>query len=1171
MAEKRKFTFLKSNYTLRTKHKTLNKKDTSIYVRDYMVTTNNGGWDSGSMPYGEGNFKMVHRFDEKEARKHSYGKWLNNSQGDVWTLKEIEAGLSKYDNVKEINKSMVMNTNYKSLLDFAYFGNCSELIKASVTDIIQKFPGELYVTNKEFSYYDEKLDDIVTVIADASNGHSEEGKLYYIDNPFGIDIFTPSISPSTENKFKYFCVSRNSYKVLNKYETPCGIDMQRWIVEFQPNVNLKCLRDGQFVAKVLLLGYYNGENIAYRIDTDCNEKEIYTTSTFIVYVYFNNGEFVYLTDSLWEGFHIRLSDEKIEDFYQNNLDDFERFLLNRETKPRYLIEIETLKESDTGFKIGSMKLNWPTLSGGWNLDIEGPKYSSYIEKLLGQSQLYDEYYSNNLWRMMTHDSIKNMDLTFQNEKLNEDNSDYNIGISKLEGLFWVYGREFDDLKRYIENLKAVNNVSYDDRSQIAENILYEKASLNGWELYNPTQCLKNDTEVKQLYNNQFKIYTLSEVKNRFFTELLLNSKHIFARKGTKYGIEMLLTLFGFCSYDYGKHSYPNLSPNEQISGKTKWEDLNGREKELYYDYKIDEFVGVATNTSSDVLNENEDFPCVKYNALKTGSFGPSEFDMDVDPLEGLPVREVDFITSDGTVKKYIIPWYDKIQYNSNRMYFQMYGGWGKISLKDIDETINITQSEKQHFKELRSEDDFRIYSETLKYIKVKENIPDLLKTEYSSLNNGDIYYVNNVVGSEYHYYVLEDKEKSGSLEGWAPVTEEDFSTKTKNALNVIYLETIIDDYRANNPHVGYGKYDDGNEYLEYFRHLFKYEIDNSTADKPLFDESAYDCHTGGVLEEIGNCGFTIGDIVRDNVKTWYFSPTNIISKMPIPNGITKFPSTLPFNISITQPTKDINKIKGMDTWIVSVPRETISNYYTVLSVCDMKKVNPNKEYTIGFWIKNSDVSTIRIKAKLGNVPNVEAFGTREEEDKGNVLYETIVLGLNEERYIEITGYPFKEQYVQIFIGPQYQNDKTGGYYRIQYSITDVYIKEANGMTPLYKDEISGIYNLGDFNEIKENKIGVIANGYTHYESDLLPFNLETQEVYSNDEAAANSIINVKNLKITFANKYTNFEGFRQYLYGVVLPYMTQLIPSTTILSVDFDGVESSDTVLYDIVQGVGII
>ena len=1142
MAEKRKFTFLKSNYTLRTKHKTLNKKDTSIYVRDYMVTTNNGGWDSGSMPYGESNFKMVHRFDEKEARKHSYGKWLNNSEGDVWTLKEIEAGLSKYDNIKEINKNMVMNTNYKSLLDFAYFGSCSELIKASVSDIIQKFPGELYVTNKEFSYYDEKLDDIVTIIADASNGHRKEGKLYYIDNPFGIDIFTPSISPSTENKFKYFCVSRNSYKILNKYLTPFGTDMQRWVVEFQPNVNLKCLRDGQFVGKVLLSGEYNGSNIeyniVYNIDIDIEQTagKISPSSTFIVYVYFKDGEFVYLTDSLWEGYHIRLSDEKIEDFYQNKLDDFERFLLNRETKPRYLIEIETLKESETGFKTGSMKLNWPILNGGWNLDIESPKYSSYIEKLLNQSQLYDEYYSNNLWRMMTHDSIKNMDLTFQNEKLNEDNSDYNIGISKLEGLFWAYGREFDDLKRYIENLKVVNNVSYDDKSQIAENILYEKASLNGWELYNPVQYLKNDTEVKQLYNNQFKTYTLSEVKSRFFTELLLNSKHIFARKGTKYGIEMLLTLFGFCSYDYGKHSYPNLSPNEQISGKTKWEDLNGREKELYYDYKIDEFVAVATNSSSDVLSENEEFPCAKYNALKTGFFGPSEFNMDVDPLEGLPVREVNFITKDGLVKKYIIPWYDKIQYNSNSMYFQMYGGWGKISLKDIDETINITQSEKQHFKELRSKDDFRIYSETLKYIKVKENIPDLLKTDYSSLNNGDIYYVNSVVEGEYHYYVLEDKEKSGSLEGWTPVTEEDFSTKTKNALNIVYLETIIDDYRANNPHVGYGKYDDGNEYLEYFRHLFKYEIDNSTADKPLFDESAYDCHTGGILGEIGDCGFTIGDIVRDNVKTWYFTPSNTINEMNMLQNIVKRGGSTTAPIKVYKVSEENNKIKGMDTWSVSFSKSDPKPYYTVLIAYDKKYLNFNTEYTIGFWIKNTDSTTISIRPFLSNISS----------------YETIVLGLNEERYVEFTGYPVKNQHLMIYISPQ-KNNNTNEYDKISYFITQVFVRQENYMETLYKNTENGIYEVGNFNDIKEIKVGAMANNSIHYESDLLPFNLETQEVYSNDEAAANSIINVKNLKITFANKYTNFKGFRQYLYGVVLPYMTQLIPSTTILSVEFEG------------------
>lgn len=224
---KRKFTFLKSNYTLRTKHKTLNKKDSAIYVRDYMVTTNNGGWDSGSIPYGESNFKMVHRFDTKQERKHSYGKWLNNGNSDVWTLEEIKNGLSKYEKQSEINKKMVMNFNYKSLLDFAYFGSCTELIKSSITDIIKKFPGELYVTDEEYSYYNDKTDEIITIVGDESNGHESTTQLYYIDNPFDIDIFTLSIPPYSEDKLKYFCSSRSSYKILNEKESICGIDMQR--------------------------------------------------------------------------------------------------------------------------------------------------------------------------------------------------------------------------------------------------------------------------------------------------------------------------------------------------------------------------------------------------------------------------------------------------------------------------------------------------------------------------------------------------------------------------------------------------------------------------------------------------------------------------------------------------------------------------------------------------------------------------------------------------------------------------------------------------------------------------------------------------------------------------------------------------------------------------------
>jgi p-aminobenzoyl-glutamate transporter AbgT len=93
----------------------------------------------------------------------------------------------------------------------------------------------------------------------------------------------------------------------------------------------------------------------------------------------------------------------------------------------------------------------------------------------------------------------------------------------------------------------------------------------------------------------------------------------------------------------------------------------------------------------------------------------------------------------------------------------------------------------------------------------------------------------------------------------------------------------------------------------------------------------------------------------------------------------------------------------------------------------------------------------------------------------------------------------------------------------------------------------------------------------HFDSELSAFNLETQNYDDNDEAAANSIINVKNLKILFANKYNNFEDFKKYLYGVILPYITQLIPSTTILNVEFEGVEASAVVDYTFAGIAGIV
>ena len=87
MADKR-YIITRSNYTIKEKHKSL-KNGNSIYGRDYMTTTNLGGWDSGSIPYGEGNFKFVHNQNANNTRSFNNGKWLEIDGDTVFTLSNL--------------------------------------------------------------------------------------------------------------------------------------------------------------------------------------------------------------------------------------------------------------------------------------------------------------------------------------------------------------------------------------------------------------------------------------------------------------------------------------------------------------------------------------------------------------------------------------------------------------------------------------------------------------------------------------------------------------------------------------------------------------------------------------------------------------------------------------------------------------------------------------------------------------------------------------------------------------------------------------------------------------------------------------------------------------------------------------------------------------------------
>ena len=968
-----RYIITKSNYTLKEKHKGL-KNGNFIYERDYMVTTNLGGYDSGAIPYGESNFKYVHNQNDNATRSFNNGNLLTDKDGNsVWTLDNIPNTQKKKES--EIN----IKTNQNSLRDFVYYGSCVEMIRCSLENIIRYYPGELYVSNEKFIYEEDGVTKIL-----GSEAYSNPVVVY---NPFGINLTNKTVSSDIkQNKdyydLRYFADSFNKYNLVHDGGSEC---FDGWDVRTK---NKKCYKNGDLISNVILK--YN------------------TYNSLVINEYYYEGTRILITDSIFNDFHIRPNETTINDVFLNKFSDFERFLLNRDSNPLYTINIDVPRETNYGIAISRTTFTLPT-AYGWNIDADSSEYSSYINKLSEVALFYDEHYSNNLWENIVHESIKNMDVQLSNPSHEEDVDDYRLGISNIHGLMLAYARQFDDIKLYISNIKSPNTVTYDENNNTPDYFLSDVLELAGWEVKSIITNLDENASVSDLFPGLDKEYTVENLNTTFMRNLKINSKDIFSRKGNRHAIEMLLALFGLSSYEFGRNYYNCLPETSKISSNGKrlsWENLSEEDKAKFYDYKFDEYVVVAKNTQEDIVNEDDTLCVEEINQQIKGDSVLSIFD---DPygetititnsLVGLPVRMVYIIsnvsgtTGETQTLKYIIPWFDKEVEYDGKTYFQMYGGWDKIETTDP------------------------YCTETLKYLNIVDNIGKLRLLLQKDLTEGEIYYVTDIsdyktyyptyngsTPSHYFYigditkpYQYKDYSDSGST-GWEIIPELDVKNKVAHGIQVYQLENIINEYRGNNPHVGFGKYDSGDKYLERLAHVFDGAIDDG-----LVNNCLYTCQgVEKTIDDIKQIGFTLTDKLVDNVKCWYF----------------------------------------VDNTIENNLLEIRKTYVTVE--------------------ENIDNSTA------------------------------------------VTTY-----------------DIFNGYEEIK-----------------YKDKI---------------RVGKSAqyNGDVHNTSELETFNFETQVSDSNDEAAANSIINIKNISIEF-NKYKyNNDDFEKYLHDVIMFYLNQLIPSTSMLTVKY--------------------
>ena len=764
-----------SNYVLKSKHQNVN--DGTIYERDITTIGGVNQFSKGMTPiYRSNNFIISVRNDTGSTNVYNNSKWeKSTSASTIWTLENVSGMTSNNDDSNDVK--IVLKQDYYDFCDFAYYGSLSELFRASVTDILDRFPGELYCTSNNIYYttYEtinqETIED--SVILGGEN-------LYNLDNPFGIDIYSLSKHGEDANPLKFFAdEGYKNYQIIYPNEKPR--DIKSCDVK-EPSDNT-C--KGNRICRVVL--------------TDDHNKSI------DIFVYIGDDDKIfYMCDKLLEGMHIRPKEEFISEFY-NKCDNFQKLIMNRKSTPLYKAVFSVLKENEYGFYRDFETFVFPTTFGGYNIIANDYGFSDYTKRLADIGEFYDNRVSDNIYRSMTHEAIKNFDWTYTKEYTQGDEEEYVFGGQKIQKALRVIGREFDEIKSYIDNIKNIRKLSYDERSNMPDYFLKYSLDSDGWDIKLPypyegnvdddeNECAftissqdkivkpyssslieeedtmnkygffmykgdEDDDTVKLAVPNKYsgtdyhfasaensgstwyrcttrnrikpytsdKEYSYHDMSNEFLRRLRLNSKYIWRHKGTVEGIEMILGMFGLKSKRFCDLSNKGFDADYEISEyswstepiEDKWDCLHNM---YYFDW---------VNSTKNIV----------YDYRGTSEYTNASASSDYVSYQGLPVGYKDVGTEEPK-RRFLYPNFNKDEKYDGDPYFQMKGGWQNKVYEDGNKKYYFQFNED--FTNIIKSDTKPIYKETVKSIKSVNTLSDLLSISIGDTFDGDICFVSSI-------------------------------------------------------------------------------------------------------------------------------------------------------------------------------------------------------------------------------------------------------------------------------------------------------------------------------------------------------------------------------------------------------------------------------------------
>ena len=437
----------------------------------------------------QGNFQFTTAIYEKVNRNFDLGVFSQLYNLENLNIEDVE----QTKKIIQKNFSVYPNFDISQITSFTLYGSLQKRLSASVTKIISYFPAALEVRGTTLSF---TTGYTATNIAfdPIENLTTFDVDVPWIVNPFDIDF---SVNAARNIQVRPIKVSKyrdltNNYENFSLYFS--ALTTEYPVVDFIPSATL------------------TAGTITFTVEGDPFSGQTISTETFIV----------------------KPNTQKTAEIFQDDFDEVEDFILNRNSQPKYTAIFEyPYYDSDGIFTLKVQSVTW-VLDGLWNLDIVTSNFDTYLTTLSEIALNLDDYKTNLISRFLTTGAFKDFDTQDQ----------------KMEKILQIYGRSFDEVKKFIDALANMNSVNYvvgnDIPSQLLTNLAQTLGVNTNISPINNDQLLDAvfSTTTDQIYSGQAEEKTPSELNYQYFRNVILNSAYMFKSKGTRTSLEYIMRLIG---------------------------------------------------------------------------------------------------------------------------------------------------------------------------------------------------------------------------------------------------------------------------------------------------------------------------------------------------------------------------------------------------------------------------------------------------------------------------------------------------------------------------------------------------------------------------------------------------------------------------------------------------